>query len=103
MPGKLHGTPPIEPAEAEVVERDIPGTSDAHELAMSIAEHPQVVGSIVIVLSTDGTLRVGMGIIDDEDVKKALLPIAETLKAHIDANYDPKTTSGVFADDESRN
>ena len=90
-----------ETAEASV---SVP-TADPQDLALAISDHKDAVGAIVVVLGTDGSLRIGMGMINDDTVKKTLLPIAQALKDHVEKEWStkPQNGDGFFARDDDKN
>lgn len=107
MAGKLHGDEPIE-HEPEVVSTDgiaVPSSSDARELAMSIAGHKDVNAAIVVVLSSDGTLRIGVGMVEDKATQEVVSKLAAVLKRHCDDEWVAKDRSatGLFVDEDDRN
>lgn len=106
MSGKLHGDEPPEPVPVERQSDETPSSSDAQQLAISISNHPDVAGSIVVVLTNNGELRIGAGMINDPGVIEAMGKIAKALKTHCDTEWErsrQKNATGMFADTERQN
>ena len=95
----------IKQGEEKVHDVDIASAAGVRELAMSVAEQKGIAGCICIVLTSEGTLNVGMGVVDHEGAKSAINGIANVLKKHCDEEWlaNPKLATGMFVDPEHEN
>lgn len=92
--------------KAESEPEATPTGFDPQRSAMAITRYNDtLLGAIVCVMTTDGTLKVGFALRENDAAREHLGKLAKAIKAHCDAELEnkPGMASGVFVDDDDQN